>query len=52
MSHPKVRYLCPLCGATLRVSGGGLNRGLLALVVGSIGISILIVVIAVVTSGN
>lgn len=52
MSHPTVRHLCPLCGATLFVSGGGLDRGVLALVVGSIGIIMLIVVFSVVMFGD
>jgi ribosomal protein S27E len=44
MSHPKVRHLCPLCGATLRVSGGGINRGMLALVIGSFGMILLMLI--------
>ena len=49
MSHPTVRHLCPLCGATLRVSGGGLDRGVLALVIGSVVLLALIFVLGLVT---
>ena len=30
--HPQAHHLCPLCGATLHVSGGGVNRSFLWLV--------------------
>ena len=30
--HPQVRHLCPLCGATLHVSGGGVDRSFFWLV--------------------
>jgi ribosomal protein S27E len=36
MSHPKVRHLCPLCGATLRVSGGGFDRWMVTIVIGTV----------------
>jgi hypothetical protein len=36
LEHPRVVHLCPLCGATVRESGGGMNRGMLALIIGSI----------------
>jgi ribosomal protein S27E len=52
MSHPKVRHLCPLCGATLRVSGGGINRGMLALVIGSFGMLILMLIFVVMKYGR
>jgi hypothetical protein len=32
--RPVVTHLCPFCGAVLHVSGGRLDRGVLALVVG------------------
>ena len=48
LEHPTVRHLCPLCGATLRASGGGINRGMLALVIGSISLLVLILVFALV----
>jgi hypothetical protein len=32
--RPRVRHLCPFCGAALHESGGELDRGMLALVVG------------------
>jgi len=48
MSHPTVRHLCPLCGSTLRVSGGGMSRGGWALFVVSIGMILLALAIALV----
>lgn len=50
LSYPTVRHLCPLCGATLRVSGGGINRGVLALIIGSVVLLALILVFALVIS--
>lgn len=50
--RPVVTHLCPFCGAVLHVSGGELERGMVALVVGSSIISILIVVFAVVMLGD
>ena len=46
--HPTVRHLCPLCGATLRVSGGGISRGGWALFVMSISLIVLALVFALV----
>lgn len=34
LTVPKVRHLCPLCGETPRVTGGGLTRGGLYFFVG------------------
>lgn len=51
MSHPTVRHLCPLCGATVRVSGGGLSRGGLALAVVAIALIILTCLFVLVMSG-
>lgn len=51
MSHPKVRHLCPLCGMTLRVSGGGINRGMLALVIGSFSMILLMLIFVVMKYG-
>lgn len=50
LEHPKVNQLCPSCGATLRVTGGGLNRGVLALVIGSLAVLILFLVFGLVLS--
>ena len=50
LEHPKVNQLCPSCGTTLRVTGGGLNRGMLALVIGSFALLILILVFGIVVS--
>jgi len=50
LEHPKVRHLCPLCGATLLVSGGGINRGVLGLIIGFSALSILIFVLLLVFS--
>lgn len=50
LEHPKVRHLCPLCGATLLVSGGGINRSVLGLIIGFSALSILIVVLLLVFS--
>ena len=52
LSHPTVRHLCPLCGATLRVSGGGLSRGGLALAAGVIALIILTCLFFLVISGS
>ncbi len=52
LSHPTVHHLCPLCGATLRVSGGGLSRGGVALAVGAIAIMILTCLFLLVVSGS
>ena len=52
LSHPKVRHLCPLCGATLRVSGGGLSRGGLALAAVAIALMILACLFVLVMSGS
>jgi hypothetical protein len=46
--HPTVCHLCPLCGATLRVSGGGISRGGWALFVVSISLIVLALVVALV----
>jgi predicted RNA-binding Zn-ribbon protein involved in translation (DUF1610 family) len=51
-SHPTVRHLCPLCGATMRVSGGGLSRGGLAFAVGVVALLILMSLFALVLSGS
>ncbi len=51
LSHPRVRHLCPLCGATLRVSGGGLSRGGLALTVVTLALLILACLFVLVMSG-
>jgi ribosomal protein S27E len=32
--RPRIMHLCPFCGAILHESGGELDRGMLALVVG------------------
>jgi predicted RNA-binding Zn-ribbon protein involved in translation (DUF1610 family) len=48
MEHPTVRHLCPLCGATLRVSGGGISRGGWTLLVVSISLIVLALVVALV----
>ena len=50
LSHPTVRHLCPLCGATLRASGGGINRSMLALIIGSVVLLALILVLSLVMS--
>jgi len=50
LEHSTVRHLCPLCGAMLFVSGGDLNRGMLALIIGFSALSILIFVLALVFS--
>lgn len=50
LEHTIVRHLCPLCGATLHVSGGGISRGGLALLVVSISLIVLALVIALVLS--
>lgn len=50
MEHPTVRHLCPLCGATLRVSGGGISRGGLALLVAAISLIVLALVVTLVLS--
>jgi hypothetical protein len=34
LHRPVVTHLCPFCGAVLHVSGGELERGMLALLVG------------------
>jgi hypothetical protein len=51
LEHPTVRHLCPLCGATLRVSGGGITRGGLALAASAIALMILMCVFVLVMSG-
>lgn len=51
LSHPTVRHLCPLCGATLRVSGGGIDRGMLALVIGSFGLILLMLIFVLMKYG-
>ena len=43
--HPTVRHLCPLCGATLLVSGGGINRGIPALIIGFSALGFLIIIL-------
>jgi ribosomal protein S27E len=50
LEHPTVRHLCPLCGATLVVSGGGINRTMLALIIGFFALTILTFVLALVFS--
>jgi hypothetical protein len=45
MEHPRVVHLCPLCGATVRQSGGGLNWGTMGILIGSICVSALILII-------
>ena len=50
LEHPKVRHFCPLCGATLLVSGGGINRSVLGLIIGFSALSILIIVLLLVFS--
>lgn len=50
LEHPTVRHLCPICGTTLRASGGGINRGMLALIIGSISLLALILVFTLVMS--
>ena len=39
MMLPTVRHLCPLCGATLRVSGGGVDRSQLISLIVLVGIN-------------
>jgi ribosomal protein S27E len=50
LEHPTVRHLCPLCGATLLVSGGGINRSVLGLIIGFPALSILIFVLLLIFS--
>ena len=45
LEHPKVRHLCPLCGATLLVSGGGMNWTMLALIIGFSALGFLIIIL-------
>lgn len=45
LEHPRVVHLCPLCGATVRESGGEINKGVLALILGSICLSALMLVL-------
>lgn len=40
-----MRHLCPLCGTTLLVSGGGINRSVPGLIIGFSALSILILVL-------
>jgi hypothetical protein len=39
---PRITHLCPFCGAILHESGGKIDRGMLAFLVGFIGLSFLI----------
>lgn len=48
LEHPTVRQLCPLCGATLRVSGGGVSRGGRALLIWSLVMILLMLVFVLV----
>lgn len=36
LEHPRVVHLCPFCGVTLRETGGGLDRRMLAFIIGTI----------------
>lgn len=42
LERPRVRHLCPFCGDLLRESGGGMDRGMLALIIGSFCLCVLI----------
>lgn len=42
MHHPIVMHLCPFCGVVLRESGGQIDRGILAILIGSICLSAII----------
>lgn len=44
LEHPRVIHLCPFCGITLKETGGGMNRQMLALIIGSIFLCVLIFV--------
>lgn len=48
LEHPRVVHLCPLCGATVLESGGGVNKGMLALILGSICLSALMLILLLV----
>jgi ribosomal protein S27E len=50
LEHPTVRHLCPLCGATLFVSGGGMNWTMLALIIRFSVLAFLIIILAIVFS--
>ena len=50
LEQPTVRHLCPLRGATLLVSGGGINRSVLGLIIGFSALSILMFVLLLVFS--
>jgi hypothetical protein len=45
LEHPRVVHLCPFCGVTLRKSGGGINKQMLAFIIASIGLFVLIFVL-------
>ena len=38
LEHPRFLHLCPFCGVVLRESGGGVDRGLLAIILGVVGL--------------
>ncbi len=42
LEHPTVHHLCPYCGVSMRISGGGINRGILAIIIGSLALSLII----------
>lgn len=44
LEHPRVKHLCPFCGITLKETGGGMNRQMLAFIIGTILLCVLMFV--------
>jgi ribosomal protein S27E len=42
LEYPKVIHLCPFCGIALKESGGGIDRRMLAFIIGIISLCILL----------
>lgn len=50
LHRPRVTHLCPFCGAAIHESGGELDRGMLALIVGFSCLSLLLILLLVFTT--
>lgn len=50
LHRPRVTHLCPFCGAVIHESGGGRDRGMLALIVGFSCLSLLLILLLVFTT--